>query len=131
VSGELNLLRVCAYGECERYFYAGHFRETHCRRVCYRRHDKAMAVGRARQWREEQRASVDAALMGYARATLQKLSLWMVRGLRKQRVLTYNEGEGLDDLRTQFEAGILPFDQLWKQRGSRALFAKLQKAGVV
>jgi len=90
-----------------------------------------MAVGRARQWREEQRASVDAALMGYARATLQKLSLWMVRGLRKQRVLTYNEGEGLDDLRTQFEAGILPFDQLWKQRGSRALFAKLQKAGVV
>ena len=60
VSGGLTRLRVCVEVACGRYFYAGDLRQKCCGRECYKRRDRARAVGRVRRWRRKQRPGADA-----------------------------------------------------------------------
>lgn len=127
VSGEFLRMRVCLDESCQRYFYAGHAKRTHCTSECQKHRDQTRAPGRVQRYRKKQRTN-DAALKSSARALLPRLSNRKLDALETQKVLTGKASERLARLRDQFEAGI-PFDQLWKQRGSRALFEKLKQAG--
>jgi hypothetical protein len=145
---ELNRLRVCAWRDCPRYFYAEDLRQRSCCRACARLLDNDRVAGRMQRSREK----LDAGAKALFLATLPTLRLAQFRALEpmdedtnkdKQKALAL-----LDDLVKQFpsrnseelrqlrdlvkkHAQGISLDQLWEKNRTRPLFRKLQKARVL
>jgi hypothetical protein len=129
VSGEFNRLRVCINDTCRRYFYAEKLTKTHCSPECYKRRDRATAARRMQRWREKQRDRTYSP-KEYFLAKLPTISNRLLRILRTQGKLNDTTMHELNDLREQAESGI-HLERIWTRNSVRALFKKLQTAGVL